>query len=157
MKPFLWNIALAFVWVIVTSAFTLENLAFGWVLGFVLLWSVRQALGETTYFEKPWLALKFLLFFIKEIIVCNLRVAWDVVTPRHYMKPAIVAIPLDLTSDAEITLLANMLTLTPGTCSLDVSTDRRTLYVHAMYCDDPDVLRADIKRDYEARIKELLR
>jgi multicomponent Na+:H+ antiporter subunit E len=157
MKPFLWNIALAFVWVIVTSAFTLENLAFGWVLGFVLLWSVRQALGETTYFEKPWLALKFLLFFIKEIIVCNLRVAWDVVTPRHYMKPAIVAIPLDLTSDAEITLLANMLTLTPGTCSLDVSTDRRTLYVHAMYCDDPDVLRAEIKRDYEARIKELLR
>lgn len=157
MKPFLWNIALAFVWVIVTSAFTLENLAFGWVLGFVLLWSVRQALGETTYFEKPWLALKFLLFFVKEIIVCNLRVAWDVVTPKHHMKPAIVAIPLDLTSDAEITLLANMLTLTPGTCSLDVSTDRRTLYVHAMYCDDPDVLRAEIKRDYEARIKELLR
>ena len=157
MKPFLWNIALAFVWVTVTSAFTLENLAFGWVLGFVLLLGVRRALGDTTYFEKPWLALKFALFFLKEMMLCNLRVAYDVITPQDHMRPAIVAVPLDLESDAGITLLANMITLTPGTCSLDVSDGRKTLYVHAMYVDDPDELRRSIKQNYEARVKELLR
>jgi multicomponent Na+:H+ antiporter subunit E len=157
MKPFLWNIALAFVWVTVTSTFTLENLAFGGVMGFVLLLGIRRALGETTYFEKPWVALKFALFMLKEILVCNLRVAMEVLTPQHHMKPAIIAVPLDVTTDAAITLLANMLTLTPGTCSLDVSDDRKTLYVHAMYVDNADELRASIKREYEARVLELLR
>jgi multicomponent Na+:H+ antiporter subunit E len=157
MKPFLWNIALAFVWVIVTATFSLENLALGWVLGFGVLLVLRRGLGKTTYFEKPWMLLKFVVFFTKEIVLCNLRVAYDVITPQNHMKPAIIAVPLDLTRDVDIALLANMLTLTPGTCSLDVSSDRRTLYVHAMYAPDPDKLRLDIKERYEKRVKELLR
>jgi multicomponent Na+:H+ antiporter subunit E len=127
------------------------------VLGFAVLLVLRRGLGKTTYFEKPWMLLKFLTFFTREIVKCNLRVAYDVITPRNHMKPAIVAIPLEVTRDAEIALLANMLTLTPGTCSIDVSSDRRTLYVHAMYAPDPDALRRDIKQRYEKRVKELLR
>ncbi len=62
-----------------------------------------------------------------------------------------------MTSDVEITLLANLVTLTPGTLSLDVSEDRSTLFVHAMFVDDPDVLRREIKHGFERRVLELLR
>jgi len=73
------------------------------------------------------------------------------------MRPGIVAVPLDAETDAEITLLANLLTLTPGTLSLDVSADRRFLYVHMMYIEDADVARRQIKDGYERRVLEVLR
>ena len=85
----------------------------------------------------------------------NLRVAIEVLTPQQRMRPAIVAIPLDVRRDFEITLLANLITLTPGTLSLDVSSDKRVLYVHSMYVDDIDAFRREIKNGFERRVKEL--
>jgi len=73
------------------------------------------------------------------------------------MRPGILAVPLDAQSDAEITLLANLLTLTPGTLSLDVSPDRRFLYVHIMYITDADATRRRIKDGFERRVLEVLR
>jgi multicomponent Na+:H+ antiporter subunit E len=72
------------------------------------------------------------------------------------MVPGIVAVPLDLETDLQITLLATCITLTPGTLSLHVSEDRRTLYVHAMYIDDPDQLVREIKQGFEQRIREII-
>jgi multicomponent Na+:H+ antiporter subunit E len=157
MKALLWNILLALVWIMVTGTFTFLNLIFGMVIAYFVLWVVRRALGKTTYFGKFLVVSAFLAYFLKELVVSALRVAYDVVTPKNYMKPAIVAIPLTLSSDIGLTLLANMITLTPGTLSLDISDDRRTLYVHAMYCEDPDAFRNGIKNNYESRILELLR
>jgi multicomponent Na+:H+ antiporter subunit E len=67
-----------------------------------------------------------------------------------------VAVPLDVRSDAAITLLANVLTLTPGTLSVDVSTDRRTLYVHALVAPDPDALIREVKERFERRVRGVL-
>jgi len=88
-------------------------------------------------------------------VLANLRVAHDVLTPRHHMTPGIVAVPLELESDLQITLLANLITLTPGTLSLHVSDDRRTLYVHAMYIRDPAELVREIKEGFEKRVMEV--
>jgi multicomponent Na+:H+ antiporter subunit E len=68
-----------------------------------------------------------------------------------------VAIPLDARTDTEITLLANLITLTPGSVSLDVSSDRRFLYLHAMYIDDLEEFRRSIKDTLEHRVLEVLR
>ena len=77
---------------------------------------------------------------------------------RLRATPGIIAVPLDAETDTEITILANLISLTPGTLSLLVSPDRRTLYVHAMYLDEgPDALRADLKQQMERRVLELLR
>ena len=73
------------------------------------------------------------------------------------MKPGIVKIPLDARSDLEITLLANLISLTPGTLSLDVSDDRKVLYVHAMYVNDREDFVASIKNGFERRILEITR
>jgi multicomponent Na+:H+ antiporter subunit E len=84
-------------------------------------------------------------------------VAFDVVTPRNYMKPGIIGIPLDAETDLEITLLANFITLTPGTLSLDVSTDKKTLYIHAMYVEDKEAFIRSIKDGFERRLLDILR
>ena len=73
------------------------------------------------------------------------------------MKPGIVAIPLDAKTDLEITFLANLITLTPGTLSLDCSEDRKTLYIHSMYIDDLEKFRAEIKNTLEKRLLEVMR
>ena len=80
--------------------------------------------------------LRFAVFYIWDLILANFRVAYDVMAPTHRMRPGVVAIPLDAKTDVEITMLANLITLTPGSVSLDVSSDRRFLYLHAMYIDD---------------------
>lgn len=106
-----------------------------------------------------WLAAgaRFGLFFAWELVLANLRVAWLVVHPRPRMRPAIVALPLDVTSDAAIQLLAVTITLTPGALSLDVSSDRRTLYVHTVDVgDDVDAFVRDTKASFERRIQEWL-
>jgi multicomponent Na+:H+ antiporter subunit E len=91
-------------------------------------------------------------FFVVQMVRANLRVAYDVVTVKHYMKPGILAIPLEARTGFEIAMLANLISLTPGTLSIDVSADRKTIFVHAMYLSEPE----DFKR-FEARFLEAVR
>lgn len=155
MKGFAWNIALALAWAALTARFTLANLAVGFVVGLGILAFVEKAVGSPRYIVKAWRTVGLTLYFVKELIVANLRVAFDVLTPRHRMQPAVVAVPLDLQSDAEITLLAILITLTPGTLSIDVSADRRVLYLHSMYSPDPEVLTRQVKQGFERRVREI--
>ena len=157
MNLLLWNILLALAWAALTGEFSLLNLMVGFGMGMAILIFVGPALGDTKYFQKIGRALAFVLFFLRELVSANLRVALDVITPRYNMKPGIVAIPLEARTDAEITILANLITLTPGTLSLDLSDDRKVLYVHAMYLSDPDELRDEIKSGFERRVLELMR
>jgi multicomponent Na+:H+ antiporter subunit E len=99
----------------------------------------------------------FMLFYLWELVVSNLRIAYDIITPRHRMRPGVVAVPLDARTDFEILAVVNLLSMTPGTLSLDVSTDRKVLYVHAMYLGDPDSLRREIKVNFEKRLLGVLR
>lgn len=156
MTPFVLNVLLALVWVGLTGVYKPINFAAGYAFSFVVLLAVRRALPDSNYYTKVPRVLYFVAFFLWELFRANLRVAYDVLTPRHHMRPGVVAVPLELDSDAAITLLANLITLTPGTLSLDVSADRRVLYVHTMYIEDPDTFRCDIKQGFEHRVKELL-
>ena len=99
-----------------------------------------------------WLRLTGLFF--KELALSVKDVAVTVLNPRRPIRSAIVAVPLDVESDAGITLLANMITLTPGTTSLHVSKDRKTLYCHVMNVSDESV--GGIKDGFEHCVKEVL-
>jgi multicomponent Na+:H+ antiporter subunit E len=152
-----WNLVLAIAWVAMSGAFTVANLALGFALGYGVLFAARRAVGGSSYFSKTWRSLVFVVFYISEVIRANLRVAYDVLTPTHHTHPGIVAVPLEAQNEAEVTLLANLITMTPGTLSLDVSDDRSVLYVHGMFVDDPAAFAASIKNDFERRVIELLR
>jgi multicomponent Na+:H+ antiporter subunit E len=84
-------------------------------------------------------------------------VAYDVITPKMYMTPGIVRMPLDAKTDLEITLLANIISLTPGTLSLDVSDDKKVLYIHAMYITNRQSFIDGIKLGFERRLLSILR
>lgn len=127
------------------------------MLGYFVLYLAQPVIGSSIYFHKVRQVIGLVLFFLWELILANLRVAMDVSTPHYAMTPAVIAIPLDARSDAEITLLANMITLTPGTLSLDVSSDRKTLYIHALYVKDRDAVVQSIKNGFEKRLLEVLR
>jgi multicomponent Na+:H+ antiporter subunit E len=153
---FALNILLAVVWAALWAAFTLPALLSGFVLGYGALWLVQPLFGERSpYFLRVWRAIRLTLFFLWELVVSSVRVAWDIVTPSHYSNPAIVEMPLDVESDIEILLVTTLISLTPGTLSLDVTPDRKTLIVHAMFADDPDALVREMKDGMERMVKEV--
>jgi multicomponent Na+:H+ antiporter subunit E len=157
MNYFLLNIGLALVWVALTGTFGPLNLAVGFMLGYLTLRLAQGVSGASAYFSKVRQVSSFALFFLRELLTANIRVAIDVLTPGHRMQPRVLAVPLDAFTDTEITFFANALSLTPGTLSLDVSTDRRVLYIHAMYAADAEAARRAIKVGLEQRVLALTR
>jgi multicomponent Na+:H+ antiporter subunit E len=146
------NALMTLCWCALTGSFAPANVALGAALGYLALWVARPLQPETSYFSKPASLIGLLLFFFYELFVSSLQVAWDVLTPKLRAKPDIVDVPLDLDDDRAITVLAILVSLTPGTLALDVSEDRRTLLVHAMFADDPDEVRRSIKDGLERRV-----
>jgi multicomponent Na+:H+ antiporter subunit E len=94
-------------------------------------------------------------FFIWELLLANVRVAMDVLRPRTAIQPAVVGIPLDITSDHAILLLSMLINITPGSVTIDLSDDRRTLYVHVMHMTSADATRREIKEGFERRVRLL--
>ncbi|MFC0202184.1 Na+/H+ antiporter subunit E [Paracoccus rhizosphaerae] len=155
MNLFAINIVLAFAWVALTGGLTLGGLTTGFVVGLGAMWLVRPLFPHTgSYFMRLYYWARLIVMFVYELIVSSLPVAKDVLTPGQFSKPALIAVPLNVTTDLQITLLANFISLTPGTLSLDVSDDRKTLYIHAMFGDEPDEIRAQIRDRFEVWVRE---
>lgn len=154
---FLVNILLTFVWMALTGGYDRLTFTFGFILSYGIIWIIGRDSSSKSYIAFAPRVIGFLFYFIYEVIKANIHVAYDVVTPTFYMKPGIVQVPLDASSDLEITLLANFISLTPGSLSLDVSTDRKVLYVHSMYVDDKEKLIHDIKNGFERRLLKIMR
>jgi multicomponent Na+:H+ antiporter subunit E len=158
VNTLLINILLAFAWMFLSGDLNFMNFLEGMLIGYIILFISRRAINPGGYFTKLPRLISFILFFLKELIVANIMVAYDIITPEHKMKPAIVGIPLDAKTDIEITILANMITLTPGTLSIDVSHCKTVLYVHTMYLEGtPDEFKASIKNGLEKKLLEVTR
>jgi multicomponent Na+:H+ antiporter subunit E len=148
MTWFIWNIMLALAWLLLTGNFSGSRHADRFMFGYLVLYSSPGS-GETHPIRARFRRSSASLFYIWELIKSNVRVAYEVLTPTHTMKPGVIGLPLEVESDAGITILANLITMTPGTLSLDVSNDRRMLFIHAMYIDDEEGLRR-ISRTWSA-------
>jgi multicomponent Na+:H+ antiporter subunit E len=157
VSPFFLNIVLALSWGALTGNFQPSNLLTGFVLGYGALFVIRRALEHSDYFVKVWQVIRFVLFFLWELLLANLRVAYDVLTPGFHMQPRVIGIPLAARTDAEIMALTYFINLTPGSVVLDISSDRSVMFVHVMYAPDADAMRREIKQGGERRILRLLR
>jgi multicomponent Na+:H+ antiporter subunit E len=154
---FALNLVLALGWCALTGGFTASGYVAGFAVGFLVLAACAPLFGPTRYFVRLVRALDLALFFLVELVLSTIRVSWDVLTPTHRSRPGVVAVPLEPASDLEIALLATLVTLTPGTLALELADDRRTLYVHVMFLDEPEALRAEIKGKLERRVLEVTR
>jgi len=158
MELFVYNILISLLWALLVGRLSLGSLSIGFAIGYVALTLLYPGSGtKSSYFQKSLQLITFALVFTRELLVSTWRVAKDVIKPLPFMRPGVIGIPLDARTDLEITMLANIISLTPGTLSLDVSPDRKTLYIHAMYVTNPDDLRREIKDGLERRLLELLR
>jgi multicomponent Na+:H+ antiporter subunit E len=93
VTPVVWNLALAIAWLIVTGTFTEVNFLFGILVGYgILAIASRQIEGGSTYVRKVPKIISFVAFFIVDLVIANLRVAYDVITPTHLMRPACMRI-----------------------------------------------------------------
>lgn len=150
MNNFAANLMLAAAWAMFFGAFSWLTLLSGFVAGYAVLWLLQPLMGaKSSYFLRVWYWLKLIVLFHYELVVSSLQVLWDIVTPSHRSRPAIIDVPLDVKSDAGILLVTNLISLTPGTLSIDVSEDRKTLKVHAMFADDPDAVCHALKSGME--------
>ena len=157
MNLFLLNIFLALGFSAVLGQFNLSGFIAGFIVGYLALWLTKPLYGQTRYFQRLPKVLGLIGFFVKELLVSNLRVLWDVITPQYISRPGIIGIPLEARTDAEIMLVANLISLTPGTLSMDLSEDRRVLYIHVMFLDDIEQTREQIKQGLERRVLEVMR
>jgi multicomponent Na+:H+ antiporter subunit E len=152
----LLNLLLALAWIALTGQFTPFNFVVGFLLAYLMLRLLQRPNDPKIYFQRAALLIRFAFFYLMELFLSNLRVAATVLSPRMRITPAVVAIPLEDQSDLSISLLANLITLTPGSLTLDISGDRQVLYVHTMYADDIDKFRLYIK-ELERRVLEVTR
>lgn len=157
MIHFVWNLCLAVIWAATTSSFSPWNLLVGFVLSYLLLASGESVIGGRRYLDKVPAAGRFVAYFLGSLIRANLLLAYDTVTPSHRLRAAVIGIPLEARTDLEITLLANLISFTPGTLSLDLSDDRRTLYIHAMFLGTIEDVRGEVRDGLEAKLLRLLR
>ncbi len=100
--------------------------------------------------------IELFLFFLKEVILSNVKVARDVLSPSPKIEPGFVSIDLVPMSDRQLFVLANMITMTPGTLSLEFSADKRALTLHTLYADTAATIQQDITRNYERRVLNAL-
>jgi multicomponent Na+:H+ antiporter subunit E len=162
MKLFAINLLLALAWAALIGELTLTTFLSGFVIAYLIMCLVFLKASNNRSEVRHYLIrfpniIRFFFFYIAEILKSNIQVAYDILTPSFHMRPGVIALPIEAKTDAEITVLANLISMTPGTLSLDVSKDRKTLFVHAMFIDDPEVLKRQIKDQLERRVLEIMR
>jgi multicomponent Na+:H+ antiporter subunit E len=157
MNPLMTVIVLALVWAAISGTFSGLNLLLGAAIAAVAVLMLRGSLAQGRSLRRLRSVISLALMFLYQLVASAIRVAIVVLTPdmKSVLRPAIIAFPLSVKSDAEITLLANLITLTPGTLSVDVSEDRSLLYVHTLTLDTREALIAEIASGFEAKVREV--
>ena len=158
MTFFVINILLAFLWASFQQFRPLDVLV-GFVLGYGLIWLTRDWLGDSAprYIRRVPTFIGFLGYYLSELFSSTWGVTRALFRDQSTLHPAIIAFPLQAQSDLEIVLLNNLLVLTPGTLGVDLSPDRKTLYIHFLDLPDADVGRQRITQGLERRLLEVLR
>ncbi|MBK1717384.1 Na+/H+ antiporter subunit E [Thiocystis violacea] len=146
---------LALIWVLLSNSLSPGQILLGLLLGWIIPIFTRPFWPERVTIRKPATLLRFLVVVLYDILVANLAVAWLILRGSHHIRPAFVVVPLALRSDLGISLLANVISLTPGTVSSWLSPDRRRLVVQGLSVKDPAELINTIKGRYEAPLLEV--
>ncbi len=151
----LLNVILAGIWCFLLEDFRPVTFVIGYGISVAILFVLRRVMGEIVFFKKLRVFLSLMVEFTRQIVVANLQVAWWILRPRLHVQPAMIRLPIILESDAAITALAGMISLTPGTLSVDVSPDRKELEVHCLNVPDVAAAKQSIKDSFERPLREL--
>lgn len=145
------------VWVALWGTISVANLLAGAAVGIATVALVpvtdRQETAGTRAAFRPVAALGFLGYFVRLLVVASAVVAWEVVTPRNRIHQGIIRLPLRTRSRGVATVIANAISLTPGTVTIEVADDPLTLYVHVLHLREVEDVRVDLRELEERAIR----
>lgn len=161
MKRYIYySIPLGIMWCFVHGTINIENFLLGSVLGIIVirpfreLYHFEEELSFKRAIGKIPNQIHYFMVLIVEIIKASIMVAKIVLSPKMDIKPGIIAVPLRTKTSGGITAIANTITLTPGTLTIDVADDRSVLYVHSIDASYPESIRKSIRDDLEKFVLE---
>ena len=137
----LWLVA---VWIMLWEGLTIANALTGTVLAAALILAFPPR-GSGRIPVRPLAALRLLGHFVVKLVEANAVVAWEVLTPRNRINEAIVAVPIDDQRDGIIALVANAVSLIPGTLTLEVRREPTVLYVHVLHLRSVEAARDEVQ------------
>ena len=156
--PLMSAILLA-LWLLLNDTGSAGHIVLGTLLGLLIPFFTQRFWPETEHIHRPALVLRFIGRVLVDIVVANFTVARLVFKPHDAIRPAFVRVPLDVQDDFALSLLASVVSLTPGTVSADLHLDNaredHVLLVHVLDLEDANKLIAEIKTRYEAPIMEI--
>jgi len=144
------------IWLLLANELSAGQILLGTVLGWAVPLYTARFWPEQVVVRRPLLLLRFTAVVLYDILVANVAVARLILGRQESLQPAFVVMPLALRSELAISLLANTISLTPGTVSAFLSADRRCLVVHSLHTTDPEELLATMRERYETPLKEIL-
>ncbi|MDA3942396.1 MAG: Na+/H+ antiporter subunit E [Bacteroidetes bacterium] len=116
----------------------------------------NRVIGRTKRFLKRLVGIvQFVIFYIIELVVSSSILAYDIMRPRKSFQHGIVAVDIDMKSDTELLALINFVSMTPGSLVVDLSKDKKTLFIHTMYLDDVEEFKKNFKHDFQRRIEKV--
>jgi len=151
----LLSATLFLTWLLLNNTVDPAHLVLAAVLAVVVPWFTEALRPERPRVRRPLAIVRLGLVVLWDIVLSNIDVARRILGPESAIKPRFVWVPLSLSDPHAILSLAGIITMTPGTLSADLSSDRRYLLVHAFNVDDEAALIAQIKARYEAPLKEI--
>lgn len=157
MIQFVTNVVIAGVWMLLQETLTLESFVLGYFIGLLVLYFTVRRLDAPLYIQRVFAAVKLIVAFLFEVVRSGVRVSYLILHPRLPISPGLVVVPLDVTSNEAITIFAGMITMAPGSISVELSDDRACLYVHALEAGDPHKASAFFKDVFERRIMEVFK
>jgi multicomponent Na+:H+ antiporter subunit E len=158
MNPLALNLLLATLWLFLSSSRSTVDFFLGWLLGFVLLTTFQAVLGRHDYARRTVALVVFGLRFLRQFIVANLNVAATVVRRRpESLQPHFFTYDVAELRLGEILILSYCITLTPGTATVQISEDQRTLILHGLDVDDLDAVRRELDRTLKAPLLRVTR
>lgn len=143
------------VWLLLNNSISAGHIVLALFFAITIPWLVTGMRDDHPKILKPWLAIRYVLMVMKDILTANVEVALLIIGPIKKLNPGFVAVPIDIGSDLGITILASTVSLTPGTVSVEVSKDKTWLYVHALRLDSEEKLIKSIQQRYETPLKEI--
>lgn len=149
------NIILACLWMFLESSFSFATFIIGFIIGIFLLLFMRRFLGSRFYLFRLFALVKLVFRFLHDLIVSTVHVSRIVLKKDMNIRPGIFRYDTTLETDWEVTMLALLITLTPGTLSIDISDDYKAIYVHSLHVPNTEEEIATIRKSYEGAIMEV--
>lgn len=139
------NLLLAIAWMLLLPALSFGQLVVGFVIGFVAIALAERALGSRRYARSAAGAALLAAAFTRELSLASLTLTRDILRRRRTFHPAFIRLEAPGLTDVQMVLLANLISLTPGTMTVDADREQRALFVHALYARDPAELRGRLR------------